>query len=325
MLRADLLDHVNAFLMVYGPCLGEPFGGIPVVLFGDPYQLPPVAPLEDGPLLKDYQSVEKFFFDARAYQGFTEIELTKVFRQAEGDYLNVLNGIRDGTISDPELALLEQRVVPDVSPRYLKDNDSTMLTARNEERHRVNAEILEPMPGPRYRSDGVVNGVFPEAHLPNELHVYLKPGAKIMTLVNKPPLYVNGTLATILRATPEGIVVALPGGREEEVPSHTWYRYQYDFVEGELQQMEVGRFTQLPVCLAWSMTMHKSQGLTLPRAVVNLEKIPFANGQLYVGLSRVPVLEGLTLTPRTVHRSDIRVSREAHEFMQRITHPMEVA
>src|SRR5918996_6266449 len=121
MLRADLFDHVNAFLMVYGPHPGEPFGGIPVVLFGDPYQLPPVAPLDDGPLLKDYQSVEKFFFDARAYQGFTEIELTKVFRQAEGDYLNVLNGIRDGTISDQELALLAQRVVPDVSPRYLKD------------------------------------------------------------------------------------------------------------------------------------------------------------------------------------------------------------
>jgi ATP-dependent DNA helicase PIF1 len=139
-----------------------------------------------------------------------------------------------------------------------------------------------------------------------------------MMLVNNPPYWVNGTVATVVRIIPGhggGIVVRLPDGSEEFVESYTWEQYQYQAIQGRIYQMMVGDFTQLPVRLAWAVTIHKSQGLTLDRGIVYLGQDIFAPGQLYVALSRVRTLEGLILTPRTVRPSDILVDPAVSQFM----------
>jgi ATP-dependent DNA helicase PIF1 len=318
MVRADLLDCVDAFLQMHGPHPGRPFGGVALACFGDPHQLPPVVTEYDRVLVLDYEN--PYFFAAHCYSDIPTIELTQAFRQKDEDFLRALDGVRDGTITAEDLELFNSRVEPKISLGYIRDSDVTVLTTHNAESNRINYGILSSLPGPAYTFQARTSGRFPEDRPPTATCLTLKVGARVMMLVNNPPYWVNGSIGTVVRIIPGhggGIVVRLPDGNEEFVESYTWAQYRYEVVQGRIYQVMVGDFTQLPVRLAWAVTIHKSQGLTLDRAVVHLGQDIFAPGQLYVALSRVRTLEGLTLTPRTVRKSYILVDPAVSQFMQR--------
>jgi ATP-dependent DNA helicase PIF1 len=317
MVRADLLDCVDAFLQNHGPYPGEPFGGVALACFGDPYQLPPVVTRYDQVLVKGYET--HHFFGAHCYRGIRTVELTKAFRQADEDFLRVLDGVRDGSIGAEGLELFNCRVDRENSLDYIRDSDTTALTTLNVECNRINDGILASLPGPRHVFQAYQEGQFPEDRTPTQADLALKVGARVMLLVNNPPHWVNGTVGTVVRIYPGsggGMVVRLPNGREAFVESYTWEQYRYEVIDGRIYQVTVGSFTQLPVRLAWAVTIHKAQGLTLDRGIIHLGRELFAEGQLYVALSRVRTLAGLTLTPRTVRPSDIRVDPAVRQFMQ---------
>lgn len=316
MVRADHLDCIDAFLRVHGPHPGEPFGGVGLAFFGDPYQLPPVVTSDERVLLGPYRG-RRHFFAARAYSNIPMVELTQVFRQTDQDFLRVLDGVRDGTVTSDELKIFDSRVQPEVSADYIRDSGSTVLMARKSSVRKFNADILASLPGLEHVFGAVVSGHFPEEAEPTDLELCLKEGARVMLLTNNLPHWVNGTVGTVTYVVPGfGVVVRLPSGAEEFIESHTWTHYRYTTADGRIEQVPAGEFTQLPMKLAWAVTVHKAQGLTLDCAVVDERYEMFDAGQLYVALSRVRTLEGLILTPRNVRMGDILVDPAVRRFMR---------
>jgi ATP-dependent DNA helicase PIF1 len=315
MVRADVFDSVDAFLREYGPYPGEPFGGVRLALFGDPYQLPPVAPPHESALLKGYSS--RHFFAARSYQNISTVELTQAFRQTDHDFLRALDGIRDGTATDADLKIFDSQVQSEVPMEGIRDSGATVLMARKADVRNSNAEILASLSGRAAVFNAKVSGYFPGETDPTERTLCLKEGAKVMMLVNNLPHWVNGTVGEVVYVVPgHGVAVELPSGKQEFIESHTWSHRQYTMQGGSIEQIVVGEFTQLPLKLAWACTVHKAQGLTLDRVVIDERHDMFDAGQLYVALSRVRTLGGLTLTPRTVRKSDIIVDPKVNQFMR---------
>lgn len=326
MVRADLLDCIDAFLRKNGPKRGQPFGGVKILLVGDPYQLEPVVTDEDDPLLRHYET--PYFFGATSYQeaggifgaGFTVKELTHPFRQQEAGFLNALDGIRDGSATGEDLELLNSRVHRIQEERmitYLRDEGITMLTTRRNQTATTNSNVLETLDGEEHeykaRWDGYYASVY-EDRRPADSRLILKKGARVMLLINHERGWVNGTVATVTELEPNHVWIETPEGKSLEVSRGVWEHHHYEVVEAKLDRIVDGYFQQIPLRLAWAATTHKSQGLTLDRAIVSLERRPFAYGQLYVALSRLRTLEGLSLT-RNIQASDIMVSPAVQQFM----------
>jgi ATP-dependent DNA helicase PIF1 len=318
MVRADLFDCVDAFLRRHGPCPGEQFGGVRVACFGDPFQLPPVAPTHEKPLLRDYSS--RHFFAARCYTGFQTVQLTQPFRQSDPEFLRVLDGVRDGTASDADLDIFRDRVVPCVSLEQVRDSGASVLTPYKADAHQYNIRVLSSLPGDATYFMADVRGNFPQSIDPTDRLLFVKPGAKVMLLTNNLPYWVNGSVATVVRIVPEpfgGVMVELPSGTQKLVENHSWKHHEYRAnATGRIEQVTAGEFTQVPLKLAWGLTVHKAQGLTLNHAIVDEARGMFDAGQAYVALSRLRSLAGLTLTPRVIHRSDIIVDPEVSAFMR---------
>ena len=316
MCRVDLLDCIDAFLRRNGPQVGVPFGGISILLVGDPFQLPPVVTSSDEEFRKRYPN--PFFFAGHSYDrgDFITTELTQPFRQADEEFLRALDSVRDGSASRESLKLLNERVVPYVSPSYLRNSDSTMLTTHRAQADQMNDKILTSLPGQEclFRAD--VEGRFPESSFPTSTELRLKEGAKVMLLTNNPPEWVNGSVGTIEELDPDGAArVHLTTGQDVWAHHHTWEQVVYKALNGQVPPVVVGTFTQLPLKLSWAVTIHKAQGLGLDQGIVNLGRDVFACGQLYVALSRLRTLEGLSITPRPIRLGDIKVSPEVKRFM----------
>lgn len=325
MVRADLLDCIDAFLRQNGPIRHQPFGGVKILLVGDPYQLEPVKPDEDDPLLRHYET--PYFFGATSYQessilgaGFTVKELTHPFRQRDEGFLHALDGVRDGSATDQDLELLNSRVHRIPEPRmtsYLRDEDVTMLTTRRNQTATTNSNVLASLAGEEHeykaRWGGHYTSVY-EDRRPADSRLILKEGARVMLLRNHSRYWVNGTVATVIELHPNLIGIESAEGETLEVSRVSWEHYHYEVVNAQLDRVVDGYFQQIPLRLAWAATTHKSQGLTLDRAIVNLEQKPFAYGQLYVALSRLRTLEGLSLT-REIQRADIMVSPAVQQYM----------
>ncbi|WP_193106035.1 AAA family ATPase [Brachybacterium sp. FME24] len=320
MVRADLFDALAAALERFGPRPGERFGGVQLVLVGDLYQLPPVVRDAEAEYLEHHYGTP-YFFSARAFdrEHFPVIELGTVFRQVGDDRLvDLLNAVREGTLLEDARAELNARTDPDFDP----DLDEFWLTLATTNRivRSRNRQQLERLPDPAQTVIAQVSGETKGFEHPTEEQLDIAVGAQVMMLNNDPrDRWVNGTLGRItsIGHDQDGPVVEVllrDGGREQVRP-HTWDVTQPVVDGGSLTHQVVGTFTQLPMKLAWAITIHKSQGQTLDRVIVDLTGGTFANGQLYVALSRCTSLEGLVLRrdvlPRDL-KSDTRIRRFLH-------------
>ncbi|MDR3351348.1 MAG: helix-turn-helix domain-containing protein [Prevotellaceae bacterium] len=298
MLRADMLDAIDATLRFIRRN-HKPFGGIQMLYIGDMFQLPPVVKEEEWALLKVYYE-SPFFFHAKALQQAPPLylELKKVYRQREQQFVDLLNRVRNNEISEADRALLNERYQPNYQPAG--DNKQIILCTHNYQSDRINTEKLAAISRPVHTFTGEITGEFPEYALPTEMHLQLKEGAQIMFIKNDSSnerRYYNGKIAEITEISDDKIFVR-PEGSEKafQLTSEVWknVRYTVNKEKNEIEEKELGTFKQYPVRLAWAITIHKSQGLTFDHVVIDAGRA-FAAGQAYVALSRCTSLEGIIL------------------------------
>lgn len=317
MVRADLFDAMAAALERFGPKPGEPFGGVQLVLVGDLYQLPPVVTEREAAFIAERYGTP-YFFSARAFdrERFPTLELTTVFRQI-GDtrLVDLLNAVRDGTLLDEARAELNARTLPDFEPAL--DEFWLTLATTNRIVGARNRQMLERLTDSPTLIAAELTGETDGFELPAEERLQLAVGAQVMLLNNDQlDRWVNGSIGRIDRISRDAdgpvVRVTLREGRSVDVRPFTWEITHPVVRDGALEHDVIGTFTQLPMKLAWAITIHKSQGQTLDRVVVDLTGGTFANGQLYVALSRCTSLEGLVLKRDVIPRdlkSDILVRR----------------
>ena len=311
MLRADVLDMMD-FSLRHVRRNQQKFGGVQMLFIGDLYQLPPVV--RDENVLRQYYD-SPFFFDSYALKELPLItlELTTVYRQKDEKFLEILNEIRDGAVGDIDFDTLNGRYLPDFEP---KDEPYVYLTSHNRMADEINRKKLAELPGKARFYDAEIIGNFNENQFPNDEILELKVGAQIMFIRNDASgekRYFNGKLAEIVEVDEKEISVIIDG--EDEIfklKKETWEQKRYSLGEDKSIQEEVlGSFKQYPIRLAWAVTIHKSQGLTFDRLIIDAGK-SFASGQVYVALSRCRTLEGIVLkskiTPDVIF-SDRRVSK----------------
>jgi ATP-dependent exoDNAse (exonuclease V) alpha subunit len=316
MVRSDLMWAIDQALRVNRGRPREPFGGVRLALFGDLHQLPPVINDAEVAAHLESQYGGPFFFSIAALRegaGTALIELSQVFRQKDEALLSVLNKVREGEADDEDLALLNTRVHP---IRTLADGEPyVILTPTNAAAGRINMAYLAALPGEPRQYAAKTTGEFNSAAQPTEETLMLKPGAKVMLLRNDPDRrWVNGTIARVSRLEERRVWVEVAGG-EHEVEPASWEsrRYAFDKDAEKIVETVAGTFTQFPLRLAWALTIHKSQGLTLDKVYIDLGRGTFAHGQAYVALSRCRSLEGLALA-RQLRPSDILFDLTAMDY-----------
>ena len=320
MVRADLFDVLSASLRRFGPKPWEPFGGVQIVLVGDLYQLPPVVvESEQDYFSTRYASPYFFSSDEYAANDFTQIQLTRVFRQTgDTELTDILNAIREGTIDEASRELLNTRTRTDFKPS--DDQFWLTLTTTNRIASARNRAALNQLSGDESIWRGEITGEVDAADLATDEELRYKIGAQVMLLTNDPAnQYVNGTLGVITaikknsRDEPQ-VTIRTRDDREVEVGLHTWESTRPIMQGGRIVREVIGTFRQLPFRLAWAITIHKSQGQTLDRLIVDLSGGTFAYGQLYVALSRCTSMAGLILQ-RDVLPKDLKTDQRIRRFL----------
>jgi len=315
MVNADLLDAVDRSLR-QARQRQEPFGGVQVVLFGDPYQLAPVpGDGEERAYFADhYRSM--WFFDAKVWDEaeLKIFELSTIHRQHEDEFKYLLTGVRHGQVT----AEMAERL-NSVGSRPAPEEGAITLATTNATVNRINGLALGRLPGRVLTAKAEINGEFGGRAYPADEALELKVGAQVMFLRNDPDQrWVNGSIGVVTKIA-DTVWVEIDGDRHEVQPA-IWerYRYSYSAETKQLRKDVVAEFTQFPLRLAWAVTIHKSQGKTYDAAIVDLGQRSFAPGQTYVALSRITALEGLYLT-RPLRPSDIIVDQNVVRFMERAT------
>ena len=300
MVRADLLDCMDKFLRLNGPNSKLPFGGIQVIFFGDLYQLPPVVTGTEKAVLGELYETP-YFYSAEVFSSLDMefIELEKVYRQHEGQFLDLLNSIRNNTVTSEGLELLNRRFLPEFEAP--SDDFYIYMTTTNKLAGEINSQRLEELKRRASILTAKVEGEFDDKYLPTAAVLQVKVGAQIMMVNNDiDGRWVNGSIGKITGMTVDDngetvIIAELTDGTEVEISPYTWEIYKF-FVDGGLLQSEsVGKFKQYPLMLAWAVTIHKSQGKTFDRVIIDIGRGTFSFGQAYVALSRCTTLEGIVL------------------------------
>ena len=318
MVRADIIDCVDRILRVYSGNMRLPFGGKQLLFVGDVFQLEPVVPSDQKEILSLFYA-SPFFFSARVFKdiNLVPIELQKVYRQTDSVFINILDRIRNNAARKQELDTLNGRYFPSFEPQN-EDMYITLATRRDQVDF-INEKKLAELPGEEYVSVGKIEGDFPESSLPTQLNLSIKEQAQVIFIDNDyERRWVNGTIGMVSGIDENGnVYVLLESGVEHLVEPTSWrnYKYKYNEKERRIEEEIVGTFEQLPIRLAWAITVHKSQGLTFSRVVVDLTGGVFAGGQTYVALSRCTSLEGLVLKSKISSR-DIFIRKEIVEFSQ---------
>lgn len=314
MVRADLLDAIDNVLRRYRDHY-QPFGGVQLLMIGDLAQLTPVVTPEDEQILKPYYDTPYFFGSkALARIEYVTIQLQHVYRQQDDSFLSILNQIRDGHPSAESLALLNTRYQPHFTPRA--SDGYIRLTTHNHLANYYNESELKKLPTREYHFQAVIEGTYPDYAYPTADTLVLKEGAQVMFVKNDPSgdhRYYNGRIGHVSSISQKRILVVCEGDDSPiEVQPLTWENTRYTLNEQtrEIESEVLGTFSQYPLRLAWAITIHKSQGLTFDRAIIEANR-SFAPGQVYVALSRCRTLEGLVLAaPLDTHAiiNDVRVS-----------------
>ena len=320
MVRADLLDAIDAVLRRFREH-NQPFGGVQLLMIGDLAQLTPVVTPEDERMLKPYYDTP-YFFGSKALQqiDYVTIQLEHVYRQQDASFINILNEIRSGQPSADALAKLNSRsLAHNPFPRgegNMKDERSgyIRLTTHNNLANFYNESELQKLPGPSYTYRAEIKGTFPDYSYPTAEALVLKEGAQVMFVKNDPSgkhLYYNGRIGRVMEASDSRLTVYCEGDSEAiEVEPLEWENTRYTLNEQtrEIEAEVQGTFKQLPLRLAWAITIHKSQGLTFDRAIIDANQ-SFAPGQVYVALRRCRTLEGLILATPLEARAIINDER----------------
>ena len=324
MVRADILDSIEAFLRVNGPKKGEKFGGVQLVMVGDLFQLPPVT--IDADVRDIFSPGGKwkcpYFFGAHSLEDvgdFKYIELDHIFRQTNREFINVLSDVRKGQNIQRTLNFLNERCCYDQ-----QFERALILTTNNKNADRTNQHKLESLEGKSYLAAGTYSGVFKKKNrhtLPAPYELRLKVGAQVMFVKNDPQRrWVNGTIG-IVKFIEHGSVTleVLKNGIPHmyDVQPAVWKlkKYTYDYEIDTIKYKIIGTYKQYPLMLAWSVTIHKSQGKTLDEVIIDMDFGSFACGQLYVALSRATSLEGIYLQ-RPLRDEDLLCDQKIIQFYQ---------
>lgn len=320
MVRADVIDAIDKLLGIYRGRQERPFGGVQMLFVGDLYQLEPVVTADDADILKRFYP-NPFFFSSEALRATppVTVELTKVYRQTEQAFVQILDRIRSGRLIEQDLRDINKCV----DRHYEPPKDEPVITLATKRRHvsYINERQLDRLQGDPITLYGTIEGDFPSSSLPTEEELILKQDAQVIFVSNdKDHRWVNGTLGIVAGFDPESetIDVCLSTGEVVTVEPCIWdnKRFSYNEQANKVEEEVLGRFIQYPLKLAWAITVHKSQGLTFDRVIIDFSEGTFAGGQAYVALSRCRSLEGMVLRAPLAGR-DVIVRREIVDFYSR--------
>lgn len=323
MVRADIIDFVDRILRVYSGNSREPFGGKQLLLVGDIFQLEPVVTADMRDILARYYP-NPYFFSARALTQLqmVSVELRKIYRQNDSDFIGILDRIRVGSPAPGDLGTINAHVA-DINAGTNSGEMTMTLATKRDMVDSINSSRLEAIKAPEVVYEGEIHGDFPEASLPNTMRLALKVGAQVVFIRNHPQqLWVNGTLGRVHTAKTDQLIVETEDGQIHDVPLAVWsnIRYRFDEKTKKIEEEELGKFIQYPVKLAWALTIHKSQGLTFSNVNIDVGTGTFSSGQTYVALSRCRSLDGLKLiTP--ISSRDVFVNPWIVQFSHSFNNP----
>jgi ATP-dependent DNA helicase PIF1 len=314
MVRADMMDAIDASLRLNRNRPYEPFGGVQLVLIGDLFQLPPVVERDLGEYFED-NYMTPYFFSAKVFSEIRlqKIELQHVFRQTDPDFIELLNKVRNKEVELSDLAKINQRHQPSLK---LNTQDLAItLTSTNALASAINLQRLSALPSQEYTFDAVIEGDFDDKSHPTDKKLKLRKGAQVMMVKNDPnKRWVNGTLGVIQHISDDSIKVSF-GKVVYTIEQTSWEKsvYEYDRTYRSIESVVTGSFRQYPIKLAWAITIHKSQGKTFDNVIINLGYGAFAHGQAYVALSRCRSFEGVYLNA-PLRYSDIILDPRVRDF-----------
>ena len=326
MVRSDLLDAIDSVLRQYRKRHDLPFGGVQLLMIGDLQQLAPVVTAQEEQLLKEHYDTP-FFFSSNALKqvGYLTIELKKVYRQQDEQFISLLNQIRENRASDATLQALNQRFIPNFEPP--KNSNFIRLTTHNAPAQQINEQQLAALPSRAFSYTAEVEDNFPESSYPADFVLTLKPGAQVMFIKNDPQhRFYNGMIGEVIgvKSDEEGdkiIVRSKDSDKKFELEKMEWVNAKYTINEEtkEIEETVEGKFRQYPLRLAWAITIHKSQGLTFEHAIIDASH-SFTHGQTYVALSRCKTLEGMVLS-QPLSRGAIISSQTVDAFNSQLAAP----
>jgi tRNA uridine 5-carbamoylmethylation protein Kti12 len=316
MVRADVMDGIDQFMRKNGKNRTLPFGGTQMIFVGDLFQLPPVVAHREEAKMFAHRWVSPYFFSAHVLReiNMEMVELTKIYRQTDRDFIDMLSALRVNKCDDDVIERLNRRYQPEFTPK--QDDFFITLTSTNALAADINEKKLNSLPAERKEFKGRIEGNFKTQDMPTDLTLYLKENAQVMFVKNdKDKRWVNGTLGKVLKIAGQNVEVEIAGGYRHRVQPVGWeiVKYRYDEETRRIISEVTGSFTQLPLKLAWAITIHKSQGKTLDNVIIDLGSGAFAHGQLYVALSRCRTLGGIVLKTR-VKPSDVIVDQRVVDF-----------
>lgn len=323
MVRADLMDHIDVELRRIRRN-SKPFGGVQLLMIGDLQQLPPIAHGGEDELLRQYYKT-LYFFSSSALKSmkYSCIELKNVYRQTDMHFIDILNHARNCTLTSQDISDLNARYIPGFSPK--PEDGYIRLMTHNRQVDYVNETELEKLDSKPYTFVAAVTGTFPEESYPTADSLTLKKGAQVMFIKNDPERrFINGTLGEVKSIDKNSIAVRLAeSGTVIDVEPMEWQniRYQFDEESKEISSKQIGRFKQYPLKAAWAITVHKSQGLTFDKAIIDVHAA-FSPGQAYVALSRCRTLDGLVLSS-PVSASVFMRDNAVDAYMNYISRPVE--